>query len=119
MAATPKGGSLHAIGLVSRKSYEIDLYHSDVAGGLVNFDSGSGGAGATTQTYLRFSEPVLIDDYLVITGMADTTKLQPIIDGQSTKDTWRYTSHLDTNNNRPRVNLWLAARQEFQLIQRA
>lgn len=117
MAATPQSGTMMFVGLRTAKTYSKDVYLSDVMGALINFDAGNG-AGSTSPTSWTPPEPVALVDYAQVTGTADTTKLQPISGGRPTEDMLRYTIHLTTLNNRPRLRLVFPAMYPVQFLQR-
>lgn len=103
MAATPQSGSMIFMGR-SGRMYSKDVYVSDVAAALINMDSGAG-ASATSEKFWTPPEPVLLNDFSLVTGTADTTKLQVTRNGVPTGDILRYAIHLTTLNNRPRLNI--------------
>lgn len=119
MAATPQSGTMVFVGLLSKRTYVKDVYLSDVANALIRWDGGAGGAGAATPDHWRPREPVLLVDYSQVTGTADTTKLEMVRDSQSTGDILRYTVHLTTLSNRPRLSIGFRAGQDIQAVQRA
>lgn len=118
MAATPQYASFLFVGLSSGMHYAKDAYVSDVANALVNFDSGAG-AGTGSETFWTPPEPVMLVDYSMVTGTADTTKLQVTRDGVPTGDVLRYTVHLTSLNSRPRLNIPYGAGQKIGCIQLA
>lgn len=118
MAATPKNGVAVFYGLKTRMSYSKDLYSSDVAAGLVNWDSGSG-ASATSATHWVPPEPVVLRDVAIVTGMADTTKWQATRNGVPTGDIIRYGPHTDSVATRPTLNILVGAGQEISFTQLA
>lgn len=115
MAATV--GAFQFVGAASGRSYSKDIYLSDTANGLINFDSG-GGASATTETFWTAPEPIYLTDYAVTTGYAQT-KLQIIRNGVPTGDILRHGIHLDTLNNRPRLGIPFNAGDKLAAIQLA
>jgi len=118
MAATPQYGVMNLVGLRSGQSYSKDVYISDVAAALVTFDAGAG-AGAATRDNWVAPEPVVLVDYAQVTGTADTTKLQLTSNGVPTGDILRYTVHLTTLNNRPRLGVAFPKGAEIGAIQLA
>jgi len=102
----------------SGKTYSKDLYVSDVDAALVNVDGGSG-ASSTSPTDWIPPEPVILTDYSMVTGTQDTEKLQVTRDGVPTGDFLRYSIHLTTLANRPRLTIPFGARQKIAFIQRA
>jgi len=117
MAATPQYGTMVFRGLQSKKSYVKDIYLSDVNSALINWDGGAG-AGATSPQDWTPPEPVVLIDYAQVTGTVDTTKMQVTRDGVPTGDILRYSIHLTTLNNRPRLATVFGARQKVACIQR-
>lgn len=118
MAATPQYGTMIFRGMKSGLTYSKDIYLSDVANALINWDGGAG-ASATSPTNWTPPEAVVLVDYSQVTGTADTTKLQMTRDGVSTGDMFRYTIHLTSLNNRPKLRTVFGARQQISAIQRA
>ena len=118
MAATPQYGTMVFYGARSRRNYSKDIYLSDVANGLINWDNGAG-AGSTSDTEWRAPEPVMLIDYAQVTGTADTTKLQVIRNGVPTGDILRYAIQLTTLNNRPSPRIMFAQGDKIQAIQLA
>jgi len=115
-AATPQYGTMIFRGR-SGRTYVKDVYVSDVLVGLINIDGGSG-AGTAAPTDWLPPEPVILEDFSVVTGLADTTKLQMTRDGVPTGDHLRYSIHLTTLANRPRLMIPFGARQKITAIQR-
>jgi len=118
MVAAPQYGTLSLVGLRSRRIYNVDLYHSDVADALVNMDAGAG-AGTTSPTSFTCPEPVLLFDYSIVTGMTDTTKVQVLRNNQPTGDFLRFTQHLTTSARRSPVRLGFRPGTEIRMIQKA
>ena len=116
--STPQYGAISFYGIMSKRVYSKDIYVSDVAAALVNFDSGNG-ASATSETSLQFPEPVVIRDFSMITGTADTTKLQLTANGTPTGDILRYTVHLNTLAFRPVLQTVFPAGARIAAIQLA
>lgn len=112
MAATPQYGTMTFYGMSSRKSYIKDIYISDVANASVRFDAGTG-ASATSPVDLSFPEPVVMADMSIVTGTVDTTKMQLTRDGMPTGDVLRYSIHLTTLANRPRLSIGIRAGVRF------
>lgn len=117
--ATPESGTMTFVGLISRRTYVKDVYISDVANALINFDGGTGGAGATTPTHWRPREPVILRDFAIVTGTADTTKIEMVRDSARTGDVLRYVPHLTTNALRPPLSIGFRAGQDIQAVQLA
>lgn len=104
MAATPQYGTMLFRGRSSGQLYPIDVYISDVAAAAVRFDGGAG-AGAASETFVTFSEPVILEDFAIITGTADTEKIRLTAGGKPLQHVLRYSIHLNTLNNRPKLNI--------------
>lgn len=111
MAATPQYGTMVFVGRKFGMHYNKDIYVSDVATGNINFDDGNG-ASSTSETFWTPPEVVLLVDFVMTTGTADTTAIRPSRDGIPTGDTLRYLAHLTTLNNRPRLNIPFGAGQK-------
>lgn len=118
MAATPKNASAHFVGRNTGATYTKDIYLSDVAAALANWDSGQG-ASATSETFWTPPEPVSLVDYSHETGMADTTKVQVTRNGVPTGNIFRYIVFLTSLNSRPKLNLPFAAGDKIALVQLA
>jgi len=118
MAATPQYGTFVFRGTRTGTTYIKDIYISDVANALVTFDGG-GGAGASSPDFTTFPEPVVLEDYSQVTGTADTTKIRIVANGTPTGHILRYTIHLTSLNNRPRLAIGFRAHTRVQAIQLA
>lgn len=118
MAATPQYGTFTFVGVRSRRIYNVDAYFSDVADALVTFDAGAG-AGSTSPTSFTAPEPLILTDVSIVTGTADTTKIQILRGNQPTGDFLRYTQHLTTSAQRSPVRLGFNAGIEIRAIQKA
>lgn len=103
MVATPQYASFFFVG-ASGKTYALDGYVSDVNGGAVNFDGGAG-AGSTSPTFWIAPENVVLKDYSMVTGTADTEKIRLTANGRPTTHVLRYGVHLTSLNNRPALNI--------------
>ena len=114
MAAAQSGICLF-LGLATRQTYCKDVYFSDAAGALVNWDSG-GVAGATSETFWTPPEPVVLKDFSIHTGMTQVAA-RIARNGVPTGDTLRYAIHLDTLNNRPVLNIPFAAGDKVSITQ--
>jgi len=113
--AAPQYGLALFVGLKTKRTYSKDLYISDEAAALVNWDSGAG-ASATSETFWTPPEPVVLRDFSVHTGMTQTSA-RVARNGVPTGDTIRYAIHLDTLNNRPMLNIPFAAGDKVQITQ--
>lgn len=118
MAATPQYGTFSFQGLASGKTYTKDAYVSDVANARINLDDGAG-ASSTSENYWRVPEPVVLRDFSIVTGTADTTKLQMTRNGVPTGDILRYSIHLTTLAFRPNIMIGFAMGDDFSAIQLA
>ena len=118
MVAAPQYGSIQLHGVRTKKTYAKDVYFSDVAGGALRWDDGAG-AGATSGEAWRAPEPVILMDLSVVTGLTDTTKLQLTRNGVPTGDILRYSIHLTTLNNRPRLGIIFGQGDEITGLQLA
>ena len=118
MAAAEQYGTFVFRGLVTGRVYNVDIYVSDVADALITFDGGAG-AGATSPDSFIPTEPVALIDVAIVTGAADTTKIQILRGNQPTGDFLRYSQHLTTSPFRSPVNLGFAAGMPVRAIQKA
>lgn len=118
MVAAPQYGTFVFVGVLSKRVYNVDAYHSDVADALVKFDGGAG-ASATSPDSFTANEPVILVDYAIVTGMTDTTKIQILRNNQPTGDFLRFTQHLTTSSVRSPVRLGFKAGQQIRAIQKA
>ena len=118
MAATPQYAVFKFIGARSGRSYSVDAYLSDVAGALVRFDAGDG-ASATSPDFWIAPEPVVLTDFAIVSGMADTTKIQLTRNGQPTMDHLRFAMHVQTLASRPQLSTGVAPGMSLRAIQRA
>jgi len=115
MVATPQYGQMFFIGQ-SGKTYGVDIYVSDVNGGLINWDGGAG-AGSSSPTYWTAPENVTLVDYSQVTGTADTEKVRLTVNGRPLQTILRYAVHLTTLNNRPRLNVGFMKGAQIAAIQ--
>jgi len=117
MAATPQRGSLIFEGS-SGMRYTKEIYISDVAAANITLN---GGAGAGTGSPTKWTAPewIALVDASIVTGTAETTKIQLTRDGVPTGDIVRYANHLTTLNNRPRLGVVFAPGSEVGAIQLA
>ena len=104
MVATPQYGTMLFLGRQTGQLYSVDVYVSDVASAAIRFDGGAG-AGSGSDTFITFNEPVLLKDFAVITGTADTEKFRLTANNQPLPHIIRYSIHLNTLNNRPELNI--------------
>jgi len=117
MAATPKYGQVTFLGQ-SGMTYMKDIYRSDVAGALINWDSGAG-AGTGSETFWTPPENVVIRDLALVTGVVDTTKLQLTRNGVPTGDILQNGPFVDSVATRPSLNVPLGAGVKIAAIQLA
>lgn len=118
MSATPQGATITFRGLLSGMKYAKDVYVSDVATALINWDSGAG-ASATSRNFWRAPEPIEMLDFSMIAGTADTTKIQVTRNGVNTGDTLRYAVNLSSLSSRPRLKILFASGDEVGATQLA
>lgn len=118
MAATPQYATFTFQGLRTGRIYNVDAYLSDVADELVRFDGGAGAGSASPQSWTAPEEVVLID-LAIVSGCADTTKLQVLRNNQPTGDFLRYTQHLTTSAFRSPVKLGFRPGVEVRAIQKS
>ena len=118
MAATPKNGQLTFVGAVTGRTYVKEIYCSDVDKALANFDSGVG-ASATSETFFTPPEPMYLIDAAIVTGMADTVKIQMTRNGVPTGDVLRYGPFTDSVATRPRLSIPFNAGDKVAAIQLA
>jgi hypothetical protein len=104
MAATPQYAQFMFRGRTTGQLYTIDAYVSDVNGAVVRFDNGAG-ASSTSAEFITFGEPVLLVDYSMVTGTADTEKLRLTANSAPLPHILRYGVHLTSLNNRPVLNI--------------
>jgi hypothetical protein len=118
MAATPQYATFTFLGVQTKRVYNVDAYISDVADALVTFDGGAG-ASATSPSSFTAPEDIMLIDVAVVTGTADTTKMQILRNNQPTGDFLRYTQHLTTSAQRSPVRLGFKRGVEVRAIQKA
>ena len=118
MAAAPQLATISLLGLQTGRTYAIDVYFSDVVGGLANFDSG-GGASATSDTFYIMPENVRLTDFSVVTGLTDTTKVAVVSNGVQTGNRIRYANFLNTLATRLALNIPFRAGSKLGFIQEA
>lgn len=118
MSATPKYGVMTFIGLLSRQTYNKDVYVSDVASALINWDGGAG-ASSTSPTWVQFREPVRLIDFAIATGTADTTKINLTRNGVQFGQVLRYATRLDSLANRTPVSIVFQSGEQIGAIQAA
>jgi len=117
MVATPQYATFFFRG-ASGKTYSVDAYVSDVANALVTFDGGAG-AGSSSPDFWTPPEDVVLVDYSMVTGTADTTKIRMTVNGRPTQHIFRYTVFLTSLNNRPKISIGFRAGARVSAIQLA
>ena len=115
MSATPQYCGFFFVG-ESGATYPVDGYVSDVNGGLVNFDGGAG-ASSTSPTVWKAPENVVLTDFSMVTGTADTEKIRLIRNGRPTGHVLRYVPHLTSNASRPKLAIGLEKGVELSATQ--
>ncbi|MBA7672841.1 hypothetical protein ES703_81028 [subsurface metagenome] len=116
--AVPEYGTFVFMGVQSKRIYNVDIYYSDVADALINWDGGAGSS-ATSPTSFTAPEDLILADIAVVTGGTDTKKFQLLRNNQPTGDFIRHVPHLTTNANRPQLRLGFARGTEVRAIQKA
>lgn len=115
MAATPQFCQFIFQGN-SGTTYGVDGYISDVNGGLARFDGGAG-AGTTSPTVWIAPENVILTDFSMTTGTADTEKIRLVVNSKPLSTTLRYVPHLSTNSNRPVLRIGFKAGSQISAFQ--
>jgi len=115
MAATPKNGTMIFRGLQSGQSYIRGFYNPDVAGSSITFDGGAG-AGASSPNFITFPENVALVDVAVVSGIVDTTQVRLTSNSIPSVQLLRWTTHLESLNMRPVLNIQVAAGNRFSGI---
>lgn len=116
--AAPQYGECVFYGIRSHRTYLKEIYISDVAGALVNWDSG-GGAGATSETFWSPPEAVSLVDVAIVTGLTAAFKLQLTRNGVPTGDMVREGPHTDSVATRPRLNIPFGQGDKIAAVQLA
>jgi len=117
MAAAPQYGTITIAG-AGGTSISVDVYFSDVANALANFDAGAG-AGSTSETFYKCPINGIIVDFSVVTGLTDTTRGRVTINGSPTKSILRWGNHVNSINNRPKPNIPIYAGENLGIVQLA
>lgn len=115
MVATPQYCAFFFRGK-SGKTYSVDGYVSDVNGARITWDGGSG-AGTTSPTFWKPPEDVVLEDYSMVTGTADTEKIRLVVNGRPMQQVLRYVPHLTTNASRPKLSIGFAQNVEISAFQ--
>jgi hypothetical protein len=117
MAATPRYGTMTFQGMETGKTHSVDVYLSDVANALGNWDSGNG-AGTASLTYWKAPEKCVLVDFSLASGMADTTNIVLTADGaQIPASRLRYANFLNTLAFRPKLQIGFASGTNVGAIQ--
>jgi hypothetical protein len=118
MAATPKTGSIHFVGLKTGTTYARPIYNADVAGTLCRVGIGGATPGATGgQDYCVFDEPVKLYDCALVTGIVDTANLLVLANFNPTNYSINWASYVNTLANRPPLNIMFKAGTRISLQQ--
>jgi len=96
----------------------VDVYLSDVANALGNFDSGNA-AGTGSETFWKAPANGTIVDFSINTGMTDTTAGRITVNNAPTRSVIRWANQLNSLNNRPALNIALATGENLGIIQLA
>lgn len=115
MAATPQYCAFVFVGS-SGKTYSLDGYVSDVNGALINWDGG-GGASSTSPDFWIAPENLVLRDFSMVTGTADTEKIRMVANGRPTAHVLRYVPHVTTAANRPILNIPFKAGTQISAFQ--
>lgn len=116
--AAPEYATFVFMGVQTQRIYNVDVYYSDVADGLINWDGGAG-ASATSPDSFTAPETLVLQDISIVTGGTDTKKFQILRNNQPTGDFIRHTPHLTTNPTRPRLQLGFVQGVQIRAIQKA
>jgi len=119
MAATPKKGIMAFIGLRTKQKYNVSVYVSDVAAAKTTFST-IGGADTSDDTYVKFEEDVVLVDFSMQTGTADTTSLTMRSNNNPIPGSvLSYVEHVSTNPARPALTLGFKAGNLIGAVQNA
>lgn len=118
MVAAPQFGTMVFHGVVTGRVYNVDVYFSDVVDAQTRWDGG-GGASANSPDSFTAPEELILNDFSIVTGMTDTTKIQVLRNNQPTGDFLRYTQHLTTAPVRSPLRLGFRAGVQVRAIQKA
>lgn len=117
MAATPQYGSMMFKGVQTGRTYVVDVYISDVLASPINWDNGSG-ATSTSLVYWKAPENVILYDFSVKTGLADTATFYMTSDGsQVASSRIRHANFVNTIATRPALNIGFRAGSNIGAIQ--
>lgn len=115
---TPVHGSFTFVGLTSGITYTKDVYLSDVAASLINFDSGIG-AKATSDQFFLVPEACILVDVSIVTGPTVIGRLQIIRNSISTGDILGIIEHVSSNSDRPKLSIPFGAGEKVGAIELA
>ena len=113
MTATPKFGSFTFVGVKTGKTYTKEIYVSDVNAALIQWDLGAG-AGASSGNFWKTPEPVILIDFAMVTGTADTEKIRLNFNGVHSGHILRYDTHLTSLATRERLNIKILANVDIR-----
>ena len=89
----------------SGQTYAVDIFISDVVAAPVTFDAGSG-ASATSLTFWKAPEPVVLVDLSIATGPTVMTSLIPTANGGAIpQNRFRIANFLNTLAFRPAIKM--------------
>ena len=117
MAATPKG-AIFEFRDTKGATKSVSGYVSDVAAAFVTLDQATT-ASASSLNFISFPFPVYLTGYRQITGTADTTQLQVLVNGVPTGDILNYVVHVSTNSLPPQFRILVPAGARLQFKQLA
>lgn len=101
--AAAQNGSMTFIGQQTGKTYIVDYYTADTGTGVLGTFNPSGAAGASSLTYWRAPENVMLIDFAMHTGTTQTG-LVLLMDGAiKNGGVLRYAQFLDTIASRPKL----------------
>jgi hypothetical protein len=103
MAATPQYATFTFVNTRGH-TITVDAYISDVAAALVTFGIG-GGSSSSSPTEWKAPEACYLRDVIIVTGLADTTKLQVNRNNNATGDILRYALFDDGLATRGPLNI--------------
>jgi hypothetical protein len=75
-----------------------------VNGALINWDGGAG-ASASSPDFWTPPENVVLKDFSMVTGTADTEKIRLTVNGRPTQHILRYETYLSSLNSRPALSI--------------
>jgi len=118
MAATPKTGTLHFLGLRSKTTFTKAFYNADVNGTYCRIDNGNGTPGATGgENFVKFNEPVQLFDVATVTGIVDTANIRVMGDYNPTPYVINWASQVNTLATRPPMNIRFKAGTSISFMQ--